>query len=276
MEEGKNKGTELADRLSDPATIDALTNLVDRLTELNRVGVLDSFFQTVQSITFMKDGLTDTMVNKNAAMAAQLGEIAAEAASPEMLDSVKEFKKMHRSGKLKDLFDLSDTVSFMLSSTTEKMIERNSMIMEKLYAIADEAAAPETLEALKILKDLQRSGNLKSLADASHMIAFFSSAATDSMVQRMAAFASSFIEEVSVPDITDILRSSTKCILHTIAQFQHEPPKKGLGSVISTLRDPEVQQGMIFMATLAKNMQKCMLETQAGQQLQQTGLKKQD
>ncbi|MDA8156853.1 MAG: DUF1641 domain-containing protein [Actinomycetota bacterium] len=275
MEEGKNKGTELADRLSDPETVKALTNLVDRLTELSQTGVLDSFFQTVQAVTFMKDGLTDTMVNKNAAMASTLGEIASEAASPEILDTVREVKKIHRAGKVKDLFDLTDTIAFMLNSTTEKMIERNAVVMEKLYAMADEAAAPETLAALKTLKELQRSGNLDKLAEAAYMISFMTNAATDSMVQRMASFVSAFVEEVSTPDVTDILRNTTKCVLSTIAQFSHEPPKKGLGNVISTMRDPEVQKGMIFMATLAKNMQKCMLEAYSSNHLQ-TRLSKQE
>ncbi|MDA8085337.1 MAG: DUF1641 domain-containing protein [Nitrospiraceae bacterium] len=264
MEETKNTGTVTSARPLNTETINTLANLVERLTELNQTGVLDSFFQAIQSITFMKDGLTDQMVNKNATMASSLMEIASEAASPEVLETLRELKMIHRTGKLKDLFDLADTISFMLNSTTEKMLERNAAVMEKLYGLADEAAAPEMIEALKELKGLQQSGNLKTLAEASYMVSFMSNAVTDSMVQRMATFASSFVEEVSAPHVTDLLRSATKCIFLTTQQFSKQPPKPGLKNVVSTMRDPEVQMGLMFMATLAKNLHKCVLETYSG------------
>ncbi len=259
-----NGSVALAEKLSNPATVNALNTLVDRLTELHESGVMDSFFQTMQAVTFMKHGLTDTMVSKNASMAADLAEIAEEAASPEILESIKEVKKIHRSGNLKDLFDLTDSASFLLNSTTEKMLERNAAIAGELYHMASEAADPDMVEALRELKNLQKSGNLKTLVEASYMLSFLSNAVTDSMVQRIAVFISSFVEEVSASHITDILRSSTTCVTQTIQQFATNPPKPGLKNLITTMRDPEVQSGMMFMATLAKNMHKCMVKTYSG------------
>ncbi len=264
MDGGTNAGAALAEKLSDPATVTALTSLVDRLTALHESGVMDSFFQTMQAVTFMKHGMTDTMVSKNASMASDLMEIAEETASPEVLESLRELKKIHRSGNLKDLFDLTDSASFLLNSTTEKMIERNAAIAGELYHIASEAADPDVVEALRELKNLQKSGNLKTLAEASYMISFLSNAVTDSMVQRMATFISSFVEEVSATHITDILRSSTTCVSQTIQRFSSDPPKPGLKNLFSLMRDPEVQLGLMFMATLAKNMQKCMVKTYNG------------
>ena len=264
MKEDVTASAALVEKLSNPATVDALNTLVDRLTELHATGVMDSFVQMVQAMTFVKDGMTDTMIGKNAAMAADLMEVAEEAASPEVLESLRELKKIHRSGNLKDLFDLTDSASFLLNSTTEKMLERNAAIAGELYHLASEAADPDMVEALRELKNLQKSGNLKTLAEASYMLSFMANAVTDSMVQRMATFLSSFVEEVSASHITDILRSSTTCISTTIQQFAKEPPKPGLMNLLATLRDPEVQVGMMFMATLAKNMHKCMIKTYAG------------
>ncbi len=259
MEEGKNSGTQLAEKLSDPATINALSSLIDRLTELQSTGVMDSFFQAVQAIGFMKDGMTDTMVNKNAAMAENLMEIASEAASPEILASLKELKEIHRTGKLTDLFELTDNISFMLNSTTTKMVERNAAIMEVLYSIANEAADPSLLEAVRELKGLQKSGNLKNLAGASYMASFMTDAVTDSMVNRLASFAAAFVEEVSAPHLTDIIRSTIRCVSNTVDEAKADPPKPGIKALLSTMRDPDVQMGLQFMARLARNMRHCLM-----------------
>ncbi|MDA8089793.1 MAG: DUF1641 domain-containing protein [Nitrospiraceae bacterium] len=260
MEEGKNAGTQLAEKLSDPATVNALSSLIDRLTELQATGTMDSFFQAIQAIGFMKDGMTDTMVNKNAAMAESLMEIASEAASPEIMESLKELKAIHRSGKLKDLFELSDNISFMMNSTTTKMLERNAEIAEALYSIAHEAADPSMIEAVRELKNLQKSGNLKTLAEASYMVSFMRNAVTDTMVQRLAAFGSAFVESVSDPRLNGILKSATTCMTRTVQDHASNPPKPGLKGLFATMRDPEVQQGMHFMMTLAKNMRNCMMD----------------
>lgn len=264
METDRNTSEALVEKLSNPATVNALNSLVDRLTELHETGVMESFFQTMQAVTFMKDGLTDTMVSKNASMAADLMTIADEAASPDVLGSLRELKEMNRTGKLKDLSAVADAASFMVNSTTDKMLERNAALAAELYTIANEAADPDMVEAVRELKKLQKSGNLKTLSEASDMISFLSNAATDTMVQRMASFVADFVEEVSAPHITDILRSSTNCISQTIQQFANDPPKPGIKNLVSTMFDPEVQMGMMFMATMAKNMHKCMIQTYSG------------
>jgi uncharacterized protein YjgD (DUF1641 family) len=255
----------LTEKLSEPKTAEALNHVIDRLIELHDTGVLDSFMQTIQAITFMKDGFTDAMVNKNAAVLSDLMEVATEAASPEILESVRELKKIHRAGKLKDLFEITDTISFMFNSTTEKMMERNAVMMGELYNIANESADPALAEAVRELKNLQKSGNLKTLSEASYMLAFMANAVTDSMVQRMASFIATFVEEVSTPQVQDILKSTTKCLSTTVQQFAANPPKPGIMNLISVMRDPEVQKGMMFMAALAKNMHKCMIETYSGE-----------
>jgi uncharacterized protein YjgD (DUF1641 family) len=261
MQEGKKISEDLSSKLSDPKTAEALSCFLDRIRELHETGVLDSFMQTIQAITFLKDGLTDTMVSKNAAMLSDLMEVSAEAASPELLESLKELKKIHRAGKLKDLFEVTDNISFMFNTITEKMLERNASVMGELYSIASEAADPAMIEAVRELKNLQKSGNLKTLAEASYMVSFLYNSVTESMVQRMASFMAMFVEEVMNQQVQDIVRSMIKCMTTTIKEFASNPPKPGMKSLFSIMRDPEVQTGMMFMATLAKNMQKCTVET---------------
>lgn len=260
VKKADSKADSLVEKLSNPETVGALTRLVDRVTELHETGVLDSFFETVQAITFAKDAMTDTMVGKNASMMAGLMEIASEAAGPEILDSVRELKEIHRSGKLRDLFEVTDSISFLLNSATERMLEKNAKVIGELYSMGAELADPDMIEAVRELKNLQKSGNLKALAEASSMIAFLANVMTDTMVQRIAVFGSSFVEHISATDINVLLKSATKCISDTVSQFSQHPPKPGLKSLLAAMRDPDVQKGLLFMTNLAKNLQLCLTE----------------
>ena len=56
----------------------------------------------------------------------------------------------------------------------------------------------------------------------------------------------------------------TKCMSMTVQEFSTNPPKPGMKTLFTSLRDPEVQMGMMFMATLAKNMHRCMIDTYEG------------
>jgi len=207
MEEGRNMSETLAEKLSEPSTAAAVNNLLDRLTELHETGVMDSFFETMQVVTFLKNVMADNMVQKNASMAGELVSMAYEAADPEMINAVRE------------------------------------------------------------LKNLQKSGNLKVLSEASGMVGFFTNMVTDSMVQRIATFLSQFVEEVSTPNvtITNLLNAANTAIYGAVKQFSEKPPKPGLKNLLATMKDPEVQLGMMFMASIAKNMHKSLLKNYTGQ-----------
>ncbi len=259
-----NVNEALLEKLSDEKSIDALNNLLDRVTELHETGVLDSFLQVVQGVNFMKDSLTDTMVNKNASMLSNLVEVAAEAASPEVLETIKELKNIHRSGKLKDLFEVTDNIAFLLNSATDKILERNAAMLGELINVANEASDPSMAEAIREIKQLQKSGSLKALAEASYMVAFMTDSLDDSMVERLASFAASFIEQVSTPQMQDILKATTNAVSETITNFYKVPSKPGFINLISMLNNKEIQSGLMFMARMSKNIQKAMIKHYSG------------
>lgn len=204
MADEKTINEELAEKLSDPKTVETLNHLLDRLVEMHETGALDSLMQSAQAVSFLQNTMTESMITKNASMMGELGNIANEAADPCMA------------------------------------------------------------EAMRDLKDLQKSGNLTTLVEASYMIAFMTNVVSDSMVQRIATFISDFIAEVSTPQVQDMLAGMTKCSLKTIKQFAEKPPEPGFKNLISTMRDPEIQKGLIFMANLGKNMHQCMLSSYKG------------
>ncbi len=204
MKEERQGSEALAEKLSDPATVTALNSVVDRMTELHESGVMESFFQTMQAISLMRNAMTDSMVNNNASMACELAEIGVEAAGPELLDALRE------------------------------------------------------------MKQLSRSGNLKILVQAADVLALMSNAINDSMVQKMASMVSALAEDITSPHTANILKSTIKGVSKTVQHHAAHPPKPGILNLLSAMRDPEVQAGLMFMTTLAKNMHQCMIQTYTG------------
>ena len=199
-----------------------------------------------------------------------------------LLQAVDSLTRLHESGALELLaqaakaapavapedaaiLDVKKIISLMSNSVTEKMVEHNAIMMGELLAIADEAADPCMIESLRELKRLQKSGNLKTLAEASDMLAVISNAVTEGMIQNMASLLASFVEELAAPHILDSMKGMTTCLSKTINEFAVNPPKPGIKSLVSLMREPEVQMGMMFMATLAKNMRNCMINTYSGE-----------
>jgi uncharacterized protein YjgD (DUF1641 family) len=220
----------LTERLSEPKTMDALSHLLDSLTKLHEDGALDSFIETVQTISAMKDRSQDAAFNQGSPMST-----------------------------------VTDVITFMTNSVNDKMIEHNTEMMGELLVMANEAADPCMVDAIRELKRLQKSGNLKTLSEASDMVAFMFNAVTDTMVQRLTTLIAAFVEEVSTPHVQDSLISMTKCLSMTVQEFAVNPPKPGVKNMLKVMKDPEVQQGVIFMSTLAKNMHRCMIDTYSGE-----------
>ena len=55
---------ELLDRLNDPETSEAVHKMVDRLTELNKVGALDTVCDLAMTLHAVRNALTDNMVER--------------------------------------------------------------------------------------------------------------------------------------------------------------------------------------------------------------------
>lgn len=55
---------EVLDRLNDEDTMDAVLNIIDRVTELQRSGAIDTLFDTVILMHGMRSALTDSMVER--------------------------------------------------------------------------------------------------------------------------------------------------------------------------------------------------------------------
>jgi uncharacterized protein YjgD (DUF1641 family) len=57
-------GLELLDRLNDPATSAAVHSLIDRLTEMHKIGAIDTVCDLALTVHAMRSALTDNMVER--------------------------------------------------------------------------------------------------------------------------------------------------------------------------------------------------------------------
>jgi uncharacterized protein YjgD (DUF1641 family) len=62
---------EVVDRLSDPDTREAVHAIIDKVTEIHRIGALDTLFQTIMVIHAARSATTDSIVERLAAFVEQ-------------------------------------------------------------------------------------------------------------------------------------------------------------------------------------------------------------
>lgn len=246
----------------DPKAIESLNELLGRVSELQKSGAMDSLLQTLKAFSpSPADSAPAVGDEQKPEVGSTLSDTVRELSSPEVVNSLKELKEVYRSGKLKDISEVMDVIPLVLNTLTEKMLERNITMGASLLKIANEAADPEMIDAVREIKNLQKTGNLKILTESSYLVGLMANVVTDSMVQRLVSVLSAFVEEVSTPQMQNILRSTTKCMSQTIQEFSTEPPAPSISNLLSLMRDPEVRMGMLFMATMSKNMYKSLMET---------------
>ena len=97
---------EVVDRLNDESTRDAIHTAIDRLTELHRIGALDTLFDLVAVIHASKSAATDGMVERLFGFVEQMANTLgsdnlsrlAEGASGAMEDAVRETTDAKPSG----------------------------------------------------------------------------------------------------------------------------------------------------------------------------------
>lgn len=115
---------EVVDRLNDEHTRDAIHKLLDRLTELNRIGALDTLFDVVTFIHASRSATTDSIVERLSTFAEQMVNIfgsdhlsrLADGTAEAMEDAVQETKDIQPSG------GIFSTLSMMSKPETQKSL----------------------------------------------------------------------------------------------------------------------------------------------------------
>lgn len=115
---------EIVDRLNDEATRDAIHSALDRLTELHRVGALDTLFDLVTFMHASRAASTDSIVERLSTFAEQMVNVfgsdhlsrLADGTAEAMEDAVQETKDLQPSG------GIFSTISMMSKPETQKSL----------------------------------------------------------------------------------------------------------------------------------------------------------
>lgn len=85
---GANLG-ELADRLNEPQTSAAIHHLLDRLTELHKLGAIDTVFGLILLVHAARDASTDNIVDRLFGFAEQMVNTVGSESMAELVDNAR-------------------------------------------------------------------------------------------------------------------------------------------------------------------------------------------
>jgi uncharacterized protein YjgD (DUF1641 family) len=143
--------------------------------------------------------------------------------------------------------ELADTGSTLAESADGLATEETVRLAEGVGANGDELA-----DAMETLVELQRSGALDELAELADVLSLATDAMTDEMVVSLAGTGSSLGEladTAAEPDTRDGLAR----LLSAVGSAERtEPESTSTLSLVKSLRDDEVKQGMGYVVALAK------------------------
>ncbi|MEW6619545.1 MAG: DUF1641 domain-containing protein [bacterium] len=69
------------------------------------------------------------------------------------------------------------------------------------------------------------------------------------------------LENAVAKETRCLIKVMENCVVKTMQEVKEKPIKPGLGKIIFAIREPEVQKGLLFLMTLARNIPQCILET---------------
>jgi uncharacterized protein YjgD (DUF1641 family) len=204
----------------------SLNDALSRLDELNRSGTLDVVISSMYALKTLKDMLNDDALHGIGEMISSLVELAKTATEPEVKVKLQSLLL-----KVSSLYEILGRV---------EELQRNGA----LDAVMDLAYA------LKTLKDMLNDDALHDLADKISVAVDF------------VARGHEFLDYINSPIFQVLGKVVTSEELRKSIQ---EPSPIGLGKLISSLRDPEVQRGLGVVLALLKGIGKNVGGKESGQ-----------
>lgn len=129
-------------------------------------------------------------------------------------------------------------------------------LAEDLYP-AIEKISKETAPSIKMLREsFEKDETLQLIQKTGENIGAF-----NKLLNFLASFETKEIDVLLGKETQCMIQGMGECAVKTMQQFAKEPPKPGLRKLISAIRDPDVQKGLLFLVTFARNMPGCISGT---------------
>jgi uncharacterized protein YjgD (DUF1641 family) len=187
----------------------------------------------------------------------------------ELSAAVETLVELQRSGTLEDLTQASQIVSLAGGAMDDEMVMELAGTGDLLVESADGLATRETVEladsvgengeslseAVDTIVELQESGTLDDLAGAAQIVSLAGGAMDDEMVTTLAQ-AGNNLGEVADAAADPAAARGIEMLLQSISEscVHEEPPERmGVIGLTKAIRDPDVQRGLGFWMSVAKN-----------------------
>jgi uncharacterized protein YjgD (DUF1641 family) len=143
---------------------------------------------------------------------------------------------------------------------TDTMVDRiavtASNALEVIDRLNDDTTKDAIHTALDRLTDLHRIGALDPLFDLVAIIHASKSASTDNIVDRLFRFFEQMVNTLGSDNLSRFAEEATGAMEDAVRETADVKPSGGMLSTLSLLSKPESQKSMIFLLSLAENLQK--------------------
>lgn len=143
---------------------------------------------------------------------------------------------------------------------TDSMVERlavtGSNALEVVDRLNDETTRDAIHAVLNRVTELHRIGALDTLFDMVGIIHASKSASTDAIVERMFAFVEQMMNTFGSDNLSRLADGAAEAMEDAVHETREAKPTGGLFSTLSMLSKPESQKSLLFLLSVAKNLQK--------------------
>jgi uncharacterized protein YjgD (DUF1641 family) len=142
---------------------------------------------------------------------------------------------------------------------TDSMVERLTITagnaLEVVDRLNDDTTRDAIHTALDRLTELHRVGALDTLFDMVAIVHATRSSMTDPMVERLFSFGEQMVNTLGSDNLARFAEGAPGALEDAVAETADVKPSGGLFATISMLSKPETQKSLMFLLSVAKNMQ---------------------
>lgn len=144
----------------------------------------------------------------------------------------------------------------MTDSMVDRIAVTASNALEVVDRLNDETTRDAIHTALDRLTELHRIGALDTLFDLVAIIHASKSASTDNIVDRLFGFVEQMVNTLGSDNLSRFAEEATGALEDAVKETADTKPSGGVLSTLSLLGKPESQKSLIFLLSLAENLQK--------------------
>ena len=212
------------------------------------------------ALNVMTNAFTDEMVERAASNIEKVVELVDRLSNPEMMEAIDKLSKNAETlnKSMENLMSAIGALSTVLNAFTDSMVERLAATTSDLGELVDEVNRANLKDMIPHLSALNEGNNLEAVIDLVNALAVMRNAFTDSMVERIVTLITEITVNLARFRVEEIATSALSSIEEASRHMEENPPKLGITGLLRVMKDPEVQEGLIFALYLIRGLSKSL------------------